>query len=70
MSIEQKQLIEFAIQDLIAEIVRQEGLRPEVAMDKLYHSDFFTKLNNPDTGLYLESGGYLYAMFANDGVNA
>lgn len=65
MSIEQKQLIEFAIQDLIAEIVRQDGLSPEVAMDKLYHSEFFVKLNDPATGLYLESGGYLYAMFVN-----
>lgn len=64
MSVEQKQLIEFAIQDLVAEIVRREGLSPEMSMDKLYHSDFFSKLNNPATGLYLESGGYLYAMFA------
>ena len=64
MSVEQKQLIEFAIQDLVAEIVRREGLSPEMSMDKLYHSDFFLKLNNPATGLYLESGGYLYAMFA------
>ena len=63
MSVEQKQLIEFAIQDLVAEIARREGLSPEVAMDKLYHSDFFSKLNNPATGLYSESGGYLYAMF-------
>ena len=64
MSVEQKQLIEFAIQDLVAEIVRREGLSPEAAMDKLYHSELFAKLNNPATGLYLESGGYLYAMFA------
>ena len=62
MSVEQKQLIEFAIQDLVAEIVRREGLSPEAAMDKLYHSELFAKLNNPETGLYSESGGYLYAM--------
>lgn len=60
MSNEQKQLIEFAIQDLVAEIVKRESATPESAMDYLYHSRFFTQLTNPDTGLYRESAEYLY----------
>ena len=60
MSPEQKQLLEFAIQDLVAEIVRREGMLPEEAMDALYHSRFFAQLTDPDTGLYRESAGYLY----------
>ena len=60
MSSEQKQLIEFSIQDLVREIVERESRSPEEAMDVLYHSPFFTKLTNPDTGLYRESAEYLY----------
>jgi len=60
MSTEQKQLIEFAIQDLIAAIVAHEGKTPEDAMDEVYHSAFFTKLIDPESGLYRESGEYLY----------
>lgn len=60
MSDEQKQLIEFAIQDLVAEIVKRDGATPENAMDYLYHSRFFSQLTNPDTALYRESAEYLY----------
>lgn len=63
MSVEQKQLLEFAIQDLVAEIVKREDKSPENAMDALYHSQFFSQLTNPDTGLYRESAGYLYRCF-------
>ena len=63
MSPEQKQLIEFAIQDLVAEIVKQENQEPEVAMESLYHSRFFAKLTNPDTGLYHDGAEYLYHCF-------
>ena len=60
MSPEQKQLTEFAIQDLVAEIVNRENIEPEAAMESLYHSSFFAQLINPDTGLYRESAEYLY----------
>ena len=60
MSTEQKQLMEFAIQDLVAEIVKRENLTPEDAMDKLYHSHFFAQLTNPETALYREGAEYLY----------
>jgi len=60
MSAEVKQLIEFAVQDLVAEIVEREGLSLEAAMAKLYHSSFFAQLQDPSTGLYREGGEYLY----------
>lgn len=63
MSAEQQQLIEFAIQDLVAEIVRNESVSLEIAMDKLYHSKFFELLNDPASGLYRESGEYLYSQW-------
>ena len=63
MSSEQKQLIEFSIQDLVTEIVKREEMSPVEAMDVLDHSPFFSKLTNPDTGLYRESAEYLYYCF-------
>jgi len=65
MSAEVEQLIEFATQDLVAEIVAHEGLSPEAAMDKLYHSAFFKQLTDPDTGLYRDGGEYLYQAMLN-----
>ena len=56
MSAEVKQLIEFATQDLVAEIVERENLPIRVALDQLYHSDFFNQLSDPSLGLYRESG--------------
>ena len=63
MSPEQKQLVEFAIQDLVGEIVERRGLSPEDAIDRLYHSRFFEHLTNPATGLYREGPDYLYSSF-------
>ena len=68
MSPEQKQLTEFAIQDLVAEIVRRENMAPEAAMDLLYHSGFFARLTDPETGLYRESAEYLYHSFRDAGT--
>lgn len=67
MSPEQKQLMEFAIQDLVAEIVKRRDRTPEDAMDCLYHSRFFALLTNPETGLYRESVEYLYQCFVESG---
>ncbi len=63
MSPGQKQLVEFAIQDLVAEIVKRNGLSPEDAIDRLYHSRFFEQLINPDSGLCREGPEYLYSSF-------
>ena len=63
MSAEQKQLVEFAIQDLIAAVVAHESKSPEEAMDEVYRSHFFSKLTDAETGLYRESGEYLYCCF-------
>lgn len=63
MSSEQKQLLEFAIQDVVVQIATKESLPPEVAMDTLYHSTFFKMLNDTETGLYRESAEYLYRKY-------
>ena len=62
MSVKQKQLIEYAMQDLVAMLVERKGLAIQDAMKTLYHSDFHDKLQDVETGLYLEGAEYLYGI--------
>ena len=62
MSVKQKQLIEYAMQDLVAMLVERKGLAIQDAMRILYHSDFYGKLQDIETGLYLEGAEYLYGI--------
>ncbi len=63
MSTEQKQLVEFATQDLVAQIVAKDGVSMSVATDRLHGSQIFGKLNDVATGLYRESLEYLYRFY-------
>lgn len=60
MSIKQKQLIEYAQQDLVAMLVERKNLAPQKAMEVVYHSKLLEKLQDIETGLYLEGSDYLY----------
>lgn len=60
MSIRQKQLIEYAQQDLVAMLVERKNLAPQKAMEVVYHSKLLEKLQDIETGLYLEGSDYLY----------
>jgi hypothetical protein len=62
VSVKQKQLIEYAMQDLVAMLVERKGLAIQDAMKILYHSDFHGKLQDIETGLYLEGTEYLYGI--------
>ena len=62
MSVKQKQLIEYAMQDLVAMLVERKGLAIQDAMKILYHSYFHGKLQDVETGLYLEGAEYLYGI--------
>ena len=62
MSVKQKQLIEYAMQDMVAMLVERKGLAIQDAMKILYHSDFHDKLQDVETGLYLEGAEYLYGI--------
>ena len=62
MSDKQKQLMEYATQDLVAMLVERQGLTLEDAMQRVYHSQFYTKLLDQETGLYLEGSEYLYGL--------
>ena len=60
MSREIEMMIEGLAADVIQIIMEEEGLDFEHAMDKLYTSDVFRKLERPETGLYYQSPVYVY----------
>lgn len=62
MSVKQKQLIEYATQDLVSMIVEREGESIQKAMEIIYHSGVHEKLLDVETGLYLEGAEYLYGL--------
>ena len=66
MSIKQKQLIEYAVQDLVAMLVERRGLVIQEAMQTVYRSRFHAKLQDVETGLYLEGSEYLYTLLCEE----
>ena len=58
MTNKQQAMIEMCTQDIIAALMEEDGLSLDEAMNKFYTSVAFEKLNNPDTGLYLEGTDY------------
>lgn len=63
MTSKQQAMIEMNTQDIIALIIEEEHLSMNEAMDKFYKSTAFEKLNDPETGLYLEGADYLMEYF-------
>ena len=49
------------VKDLISRLMEERGLTMEEAFDKVYNSRLFEKLNDPKTGLYFQSSGYVYS---------
>lgn len=62
----QEQLIEYAIQDIINLIVINQEIEYDEAMNKFYNSEVFEKLEDEETGLYLESSAYVYDLFCDE----
>ena len=60
MNRESEMMIEGLAVDVIQLIMEKEGLDYAEAMDKLYTSDIFRKLERPETGRYYQSVVYIY----------
>lgn len=58
MTNRQQEMIEYTIQEVVRYIMEDEG----VAMEQFYMSEVFDKLNDIETGLYLEGSAYIYEM--------
>lgn len=59
-------LIEANIQDVLKYIIADFDLSITEAMRQFYVSEVFAKLQNQDTGLYLESPAYIYDLYQNE----
>jgi hypothetical protein len=59
-------LVEFITQDIIAKITQEKELEIEQAMNEFYSSETFEKLQDYDTGLYLEGTDYIYDLLKDE----
>ena len=49
------------MKDMRSRLMEERGLSMQDAFDKVYNSQLFEKLNDPKTGLYFQSSGYVYS---------
>ena len=47
-------------QEMIRYLIEDNGITMEQAMEQFYMSDFFEKLSDVETGLYLDGSAYVY----------
>lgn len=62
----QEQLIEYIIRDIVDMLVTDMGIEYDEAMNRFYNSEVFEKLQDVETGLYLESSAYVYDLFKDE----
>ena len=61
MTQEERQfLIETLCEDLVPMIMEEYHLTDRVALDRLYRSNTFSKLEDPQTGLYYQGAVYVF----------
>ena len=60
------QLIEYIIQDILDMLATDQNIEYDEAMNMFYNSEVFEKLLDQETGLYLESSGYIYDLFRDE----
>ncbi len=49
------------VKDMIFRLMDEHRLSMQEAFDAVYSSRLFEKLNNPSTGLYFQSSGYVFS---------
>lgn len=62
----QDQLIEYIVQDIVDMLTTDQSIEYDEAMNKFYNSEVFEKLQDIETGLYLESSAYVYDLFRDE----
>lgn len=63
-------LVETNTQDVLKYIITDEKISIKEAMRKFYLSETYAKLENLETGLYLESPAYIYELFKDEVKNS
>jgi len=59
-------LTEAITQEIISFLIADRSLELDEAMNLLYNSDLFDKLQDIETGLYLESSAYVYELLKDE----
>ena len=62
-------LMESITQDIVAWLMDDEQISMEEALRSFYTSEIFSKLTNPDTGLYLDASASVYILFRDEQMN-
>lgn len=62
----QEQLIEYIVQDIVDMYSSDQKIEHDEAMNKFYNSKVFEKLQDKETGLYVESSEYVYDLFKDE----
>lgn len=62
----QEQLIEYVVQDIVDMLTTDKNIEYDEAMNQFYNSEVFEKLQDKETGLYLESSEYIYDLFKDE----
>jgi len=53
-------------EELVAILVEETGCSIEDAFSKLYKSQTYAKLSDPNTKLYIQSAGYVYSILEDE----
>jgi 3-hydroxyacyl-CoA dehydrogenase len=56
-------MIDLVASDVIAAIIEDTGASVQEAMKAFYNSTVFQRLADAETGLYSQSGGYVYDLY-------
>ena len=62
----QEQLIEYIVQDIVDMFSSDQNIEYDEAMNKFYNSKVFEKVQDKETGLYMESSEYVYDLFKDE----
>ena len=62
----QEQLIEYIVQDIVDMFSSDQDIEYDEAMNRFYNSKIFEKLQDKETGLYMESSEYVYDLFKDE----
>ena len=62
----QEQLIEYISQDIVDMFSSDQDIEYDEAMNKFYNSKVFEKLQDKETGVYMESSEYVYDLFKDE----
>ena len=54
------------VKDMISRLIEEYGLTLKEAFDAVYTSRLFEKLNNPKTGLFFQSSGYVFSYLVDE----